>query len=55
MINTQLFPFVDLDVMLLYTEIGHEMPKHISIILSNIDCILFFLFRFLFTVYSLTI
>ena len=42
-VNTTDFPFVDLDVMLLYTEIGQETPKQISIILSKTVTMIFLL------------
>jgi hypothetical protein len=34
--NTMLLPCVDLDFMLLYTDIGHDNPKQASIINSKI-------------------
>ena len=36
MIKTTLLPFVDLDRMLLNTEIGQDMPKHMSMMISKI-------------------
>ena len=41
-----LFPSVDFDLMLFTTEMGHERPKHISIIVSNVVAIFFLLFFF---------
>lgn len=55
MIKIQLFPLVDFEVMLLYTEIGHEMPKQISITLSKIDTIYTFSLSLFFAVYDLTL
>ncbi len=39
-VKTRLFPLADLDLMLLITEIGQEIPKQISIITSKICAIL---------------
>ena len=41
-----LFPSVDFDLMLFTTEMGHERPKQISIIVSNVAAIFFLLFFF---------
>ena len=36
MMKITLFPLVDFERMLLYTEMGQDIPKHRSIIISKI-------------------
>jgi len=36
MIKTTLLPFVDFERMLLYTEMGQDIPKHMSMMISKI-------------------